>query len=333
LEASDHNRLLVKLSRLYYEDELTQSEIAERLRLSRQKVQRLLREARSEGIVQIGIRPITGIFSDLEKGLEECYGLREAVVVETTSYNQEATVVREVGAGAAEYLLRVVHSEDRIVISWGASLLNMVEALSMKPQIDVQNVRVIQGLGGLGDPNNDMHAAELTRRLAKVLRGEAFILPAPGAAASRAARDAFYNDQQTASGLLKARTANLAFMGIGAPRPESILIREGRIVTWPELAELIERGAVGDMNFRYFDGRGQPIASDLDARTIGLSLEEIKQTGHVVGVAGGAAKYKAIRGALAGQLLDVLITDHVTAQQLLKAKDKPVSSVKVEAEA
>jgi len=331
MEANEHNRLLVKLARLYYEEDLTQSEIAERLRLSRQKVQRLLGEARSEGIVKIGIQPITGIFSDLEEGLEECYGLREAVVVETTSYNQESTVVREVGAGAAEYLLRVVQPEDRIVISWGASLLNMVEALSMKPPIDVQNVKVIQGLGGLGDPNNHMHASEVTRRLAKVLRGEAFLLPAPGAAASRAGRDAFYSDQQVASVLQRARTANLAFMGIGAPRPESILIKEGRIVTWTELAELIQRGAVGDMNFHYFDGRGQLIASDLDARIIGLSLDEIKQTGHVVGVAGGSAKYKAIRGALVGKLIDVLVTDHVTAQQLLKVKDKKVGSIKLEA--
>lgn len=311
---------MVKLARLYYEGDLTQGEIANRLRLSRQKVQRLLREAKLEGIVQIGIRPITGIFSDLEKGLEEGYGLREAVVVETTAYNQELTVVREVGAGAADYLLRVVQSKDRIVISWGASLLNMVEALSMKPLIDVQNVKIIQGLGGLGDPNNEMHASELTRRLAKILRGEAFLLPAPGAASSRAARDALHNDPQIATVLQRARTANMAFMGIGAPRPTSILIREGRLVTWPELAELIQRGAVGDMNFHYFNGHGQPIASDLEDRIIGLSMDEIKQTGHVVGVAGGSAKYKAIRGALEGKLVDVLVTDHVTAQQLLKQR-------------
>ena len=40
--SNDRERLLVKVSRLYYETELTQSKISERLRLSRQKVQRLL---------------------------------------------------------------------------------------------------------------------------------------------------------------------------------------------------------------------------------------------------------------------------------------------------
>src|SRR5690349_4113347 len=104
--ALDNNRLLVKVARLYYEDELTQAEIASRLLISRQKVQRLITQARAEGIVQIAINPIMGVYSALEKGLEKKFGLREAVVVETTAYEHQATVAREVGAGAAEYLLR-----------------------------------------------------------------------------------------------------------------------------------------------------------------------------------------------------------------------------------
>ena len=46
IQTTDHDRLLRKSARLYYEQELTQSEISRRLRISRQKVQRLLQEAR-----------------------------------------------------------------------------------------------------------------------------------------------------------------------------------------------------------------------------------------------------------------------------------------------
>ncbi len=105
IEISDHNRLLVKVAHLYYEDGLTQVEISRRLRLSRQKVQRLLQSARDQGIVQISIRPIMGIIPELETNLEERFGLGEAVIVETTSYEDQDTVAREVGAGAAEYIL------------------------------------------------------------------------------------------------------------------------------------------------------------------------------------------------------------------------------------
>lgn len=318
--AIDSQRLLVKLAHLYYSEELTQSEIAERLRLSRQMVQRYLHKARERGIVQTIIRPLTGIFCELEKSLELRYRLREILIVETTAYNDQAVVAREVGASAAEYLRRVVKSHDRIVISWGGSLLAMVNSFSAGPSIDVENVTVIQGLGGLADPNSEVHASDLTRRLGKALRAQTLLLPAPGIVASRSACHALYHDQQIASVLQAARTANLAFMGIGAPRRDSILVREGKIVSSRELAALAKKGAVGDINLRFFDEQGRKIASDLDDRVIGLTLEEIQQVGLVVGVAGGAIKDKAIRAALIGKLVDVLITDHVTGERLLRGR-------------
>jgi DNA-binding transcriptional regulator LsrR (DeoR family) len=258
-----------------------------------------------------------GIFSDLEKAVETRYGLRETVVVTTSDYDNHATVTREVGAAAAEYLLRVIRSKDRIVISWGESILGMVNAVSYGPRVNIEGVRVIQGLGGLGDPNHEAHGAELTRRLAKALDAEAVLLPAHGVVGSRSARNALLKDRYVSQAFEMAQEASLAVMGIGAPRHDSILVQEGRIVRWAEIEDLMKAGAVGDINLRYFDAHGQAVPSDLDERVIGLTLREIKRIGHVVGVGGGAAKLKAIRGALVGKLIDVLVTDHVTAQNLL----------------
>jgi DNA-binding transcriptional regulator LsrR (DeoR family) len=75
---------------------------------------------------------------------------------------------------------------------------------------------------------------------------------------------------------------------------------------------------VGDFNLRYFDAAGKALASELDDRVVGLALEDFRRIPHVVGLAGGAAKLDAIRGALAGKLVNVLITDHLTAQRLLE---------------
>jgi DNA-binding transcriptional regulator LsrR (DeoR family) len=272
------------------------------------------------GIVKTIILPITGTHCDLERALEDRWRLREALIVETTAYNNQSVVAREVGGGAADYLKRVVRSQDRIAISWGESILGMVNALSVSPPLELKGAVVIQGLGGLADPNDEVHAADLTRRLAKALNGQAFLLSAPAIAASCNSRDVFYKDQFTAAVLERARQANLAFMGIGAPRPDSLLVKEGSIVTWPMLAELMSKGAVGDINLRYFDSQGQKVNSDLDTRVVGLTLDEVRQIELVVGVAGGSAKYKAIEAALRGGLVDVLVTDHITAQELLKLK-------------
>lgn len=314
----DRNRLLVKVARLYYEQDLTQHEIAGLLRLSRQKVQRLLHRAQADGIVRITIHPIPGAFIGLEKELEQRFGLREALVVETSNSDDYQIVTREVGAAASEYLLRILQPQDTIVISWGGTLLGLVNALSANPsRPSFREMSVIQGLGGLGDPGHEVHAADLTRRLAHALGGSAVLLPAPAVAGTPAAHDAIIADPFVQQALEHGRKASLAVMGIGAPRQDSILMRAGQIVQWSELQALQQEGAVGDINLRYFDKNGKLIPSELDDRVIGLNLAEIHAIQHVVGVAGGAAKVPAILGALRGYLINVLVTDHQTAEHIL----------------
>lgn len=314
----DQDRLLVKVARLYYESNLTQARIAQRMRLSRQKVQRLLDSAKEKGVVRIVVEPLQGVHAELERALEERYGLAEAVIVETSNYNDQSVVARETGVGAADYLLRVVRPKDRIVLSWGGTLLGMVNGLRRHPHRELHGVLVVQGLGGVVDPSRDTHSSELTRRLAHFLGGRALLLPAPGVAGNRAARNAFQRESHVTAALEAARAADIAFVGIGAPRQDSLLVREGSIVKWEELEELKARGAVGDLNLRYFDRVGKAIASDLDDRVVGLDLEGFRRIVRVIGIAGGAAKLDAIRGALAGRLVHVLVTDHITAQRLLE---------------
>jgi len=316
--AIERQRLLVKVARLYYEQELTQSQIGARLRLSRQKVQRLLREARDRDVVRISVRPVMGVYERLEQELESRFGLQEAIVVETSAYLDQPAVMSEVGVGAADYLARALRPGDVLVMSWGGSLLGMIEALQAGDGTGAAtDVTVVQGLGGLGDPTQETHAADLTRRLAQILGAQAVLLPAPGVAGSLASAEVYNHDPFVAAALELGASANLAFMGIGAPRRDSILMRQGTIVQWPELLELEKRGAVGDINLRYFDDKGRLIPSELNDRVVGLTLDQIRGVDTVVGVAGGEAKLKAIQGAVQGKLLDVLVTDHITAEKLV----------------
>ena len=313
------NDLLVKIAKLYYLDDLTQLQISRRLGLSRQKVQRLIQTAREKGIVRITIQPSWNTSADLERRLERQFSLEEAIVVETAEYDDHDRVAPALGAAGADYLLRVVSDGDSIAISWGSTLRAVVDALPRlgKP---LHNVRVIQALGGLGNPNTEVHASDLTRRMAQIFAAEAFLLPAPGVVKTAAAHEAPLEDFYVAQALAAARKANIAVMSLGVPRQDSLLMREGQIVSWPELTSLREQGAVGDINLRYFDGQGQAIPSDLDGRTISLTIEEIRRIDRVVVVAGGRRKFKAIAAALHGRIPDVLITDSTTAKRLLKTK-------------
>ncbi len=79
-------------------------------------------------------------------------------------------------------------------------------------------------------------------------------------------------------------------------------------------------GGVGDICLRFFDREGVPVSTPLDARVIGMTLEQLRGVKRAVAVAGGTRKRTAIRAALQGGMVNVLITDRFTAQHLIDGK-------------
>lgn len=109
----------------------------------------------------------------------------------------------------------------------------------------------------------------------------------------------------------------LALVGVGATEPSRALASSGNVFSSQELKRLASKGAVGDICLRFFDSEGKPVVTELNDRVISIELEQLRKIKRVVAVAGGRRKVAAIRGALLGKLVNVLITDLTTAEQLL----------------
>ncbi len=105
-------------------------------------------------------------------------------------------------------------------------------------------------------------------------------------------------------------------VGVGVPTQFSFAARQGGVLSTRDLSELSNLGAVGDISLRYFDAHGRAVVSSLDGRIIGLEREQIRRIPCVIGVAGGMAKLAAVRGALRGHLLNVLVTDIYVARRI-----------------
>jgi DNA-binding transcriptional regulator LsrR (DeoR family) len=307
-------RLLSKIGKLYYEQKLTQQEISERLRLSRPKISRLLQRAEEEGIIQITIFSPPGSYAELEQALENRFDLQEAVVVEVENPASPEAVARELGQAAANYLQRTLEPGDVLGLSWGSTLNAMVNAL--RP-VEIEKVHIVQLLGGLGAPEAEVHATDLCRRIARLLNARLTLIPAPGVVNNQQIRQALLSDSHVQAAFDSFSSITVAYVGIGIPSPTSVVIRDGSIISPPQLDELLDLGAVGDIALRFFDASGQPIRSELDELVIGIDHNQLRQGGRVVGAAGGTEKLGAVYGALVGKWIDVLITDHALAQKLL----------------
>jgi DNA-binding transcriptional regulator LsrR (DeoR family) len=308
-------RLLTRVSKMYYEQELTQQKIADRLYLSRPKVSRLLKQARDEGIVQINVLSSPDIYTDLEEKLETKFELLEVVVLEAPEPYLQEIVTRELGIAAAGYFERTVRDGDTIGVSWGSTLSIMIHAL--RPT-EAHDLHIVQVIGGLGPPQAESHATSLCTRMAQTLDSQVTLVAAPGIVDSEEARSVLMSDSHVEAAFQQFGSIDVAFVGIGAPTPTSVVMQDGSIISPGELDELVQAGAVGDIALRFFDIDGNPVSTSIEERVIGITREELRSLARVVGVAGGPEKHEAIRGALLGGLVNVLVTDHLTAEFLLQ---------------
>ncbi|GJG88080.1 DNA-binding transcriptional regulator [Gemmatimonadetes bacterium T265] len=306
--------LLSKVSTLYYLRAQTQQRIAERLRISRPRVSRLLQEAQVHGIVQITVAPPVGLHTELESKLESRFGLEEALVVGADGGGGRggAELRRQVGGAAAAYLARSVAPGETIGLAWGTTLDAMVRALTPIP---TEGVHVVQTLGGIGPADATAYAASVVRRLAGLLGATPVLLPAPGVVASAAVRDALRDDPHLRPALSRLGAIDTLFVGVGSLASNPVL-NDGASFPPGTVEELRAAGAVGDVALRFFDAAGQFVHTSLDDRLLGISAEQLRRVRRVVAVAGGAEKANAIHAALKAGILHVLITDQRTAREL-----------------
>jgi DNA-binding transcriptional regulator LsrR (DeoR family) len=307
-------RTLYKIAKAYYEDGLTQEQIGQRLGLSRVKVSRMLQRAREENVVRITVVAPQDPNADLERAIEAQFGLDEAVVV-TPPSEDRMSILQALGTAGAQCVVRYLQGDAVLALTWGTTLLSVVDALPAK---NWAQLRVVQMLGGLGSPEADVYGADLARRTAEAFGARLRIVPAPGIVGSKMVRDALLAEPQISGTLELAARADVALVGIGQPSSGSVVMQAG-ILSASDLTRLHELGAVGDIALRFFDREGRAVEHEINERIIGPTLAQIRSMRRVIGVAGGRGKREVVRAALRGALVDVLVTDQETAQWLCDA--------------
>jgi len=307
--------LKVKISKLYYQQNLSKVDISKKLRTSRFKIARLLEDAVKEGIVTINIKEPKNTYLDLENNLEEKFRIFRAYVVDSSSdYN---LTKRNLGRAAANCLDNIVYDGDIIGIAWGTTIYEMINALPAK--IDKKNISVVQLTGGLDQIETKYNAIELSSRLSKTFNSSCYQLYAPAIVDSIQIKKLLLSDSSIKRTLDMFSKVNIAIVGIGSvsPKPSTLLYKEG-FLKEKDIKKIFLSHAAGDINTYFYDVNGNNCKSELEDRAVGMNIEQLKRVRHVIGVAGGEFKAKAILAALKGKIINILVTDYKTAKILLE---------------
>ena len=313
---TDQLRLLLKVARLYHEQNVLQPEIAHRLHISQARVSRLLKQAQAEGIVRTTVVAPEGMQTHLEEALESAYGLREAVVVDCFD-DSEQSIVRDLGVATASYLEASLTGGDVVGISsWSATLLAAVDAMRRLPRVAADRVAAAHRRGRQPGGRAACGAPHATLRRAD--GREADLPPGAGDRAVRAGAQGAAAGPVRQGGDGGARRRQPRARGHRRAGAVAACSRAAATSTPSGSSRALgERGAVGDVCLRFFDADGKPVSTDVDKRVIGVTLQQLTSAERSVGVAGGERKYDAIRGAVRGGWINVLITDVATAERLV----------------
>jgi len=297
---------------LYYQEEMTQNDIAETMGISRATVFAYLSEARQRGIVSISIEQGRLASLTLAQLLKSHFGLRDCFVVPNGTDDQ--TLGARLGAAGALTLRKFLKSGDTLAVSGGRTVMAVGDNLRIA---GLQDVTVVQAIGG-AIARNPVSPAQCASAFAMAVNATCVNLSAPAVASSAEAREVMVAEPLVTGQLGILLRANKALFGIASLRPNASLYSDG-VFDVADLQSYIDGDAVGVLVSRFIDARGQLVEGTLDDRVIGLSLDDLLRIDLRICVAGGFDKVPAILAALRRGYPNVFITDTATARGILRA--------------
>lgn len=308
----DDVHLMVKVCDLYYNQNINQQQIAKSLNLSRPTVSRLLASAREQGIVQINISNLDEIkYWELERKLEKKYNLKNVLIAD--SYSDDETLKEVLGQMASRYLEYIIKDGYTVGVTMGSTLSQVVSKLQNP---SAKNVIFVPLIGGMGQLRMELHSNSLAEKLSRTYGSKFVPLHAPARVSNAMIRDELIREDSLNKALRLAERLDVAVVGIGYPHEGSSIEATGYFKE-NEIEFLKSRNVAGEINMQFYDINGDTAPFENDNNVIGMDIHKLKRVSHSIGVAGGIEKLAAIRGALAGQYINSLITDIQCASVLI----------------
>ena len=300
---------------MYYMEGLSQNEIAARLFISRSRVSRMLQEARNIGLVEIKVHFVTERCPQLESALRQAYGLKDIRVYNDVGHNLTETF-EMVCSAAGEYLQTHLRPNSIVGITRGAVLAEVIKALKAQ---EPMNLKCVQVMGQEADPDPEVAAPDLIRKIISKFGGQAYYLNTPIYVNNEHLKRALLAESCIRETIELAEKADIIVLGVGmlsAATRSSAVWRD--FVQDSVFDQLESLGGVGYILGRVFDKEGRLLDHPLNQRIVGLEPEALRNIPRAIGVVSGVERSRAAEAALSGKYFNILITDRGCAEQIMK---------------
>jgi DNA-binding transcriptional regulator LsrR (DeoR family) len=308
-------QLTTRAAWLYFVAGLTQAQIGKKLGINRIRINRLLAQAREQGMVQIRITGRLADCVELEERLTSRFGLEGAVVVPTPP--NQALIPHVIGAAAGNVLAERLKDGMSVGVGWGRTLRLSLRSVPRRP---LRKLSVVSLMGGL-TRGAAMNPHETASHLADLVDAQCYYIAAPALADSEATRDVILGQPAIRDVFDRIERLDLALVSVGDLHPKSTIAQVG-LVGGEDIESLQKAGAAGDLCCHWLDELGRVVDHPLNRRAIAPPPSALKQIPCVIVPSGGPHKIGILHGALHAGMINVLITDEVTAAGVLARAER-----------
>ena len=306
--ADEAEQLRARVAWYYFMGGMTQQEIANRLGLTRVRVNRIVGQVRTDGSVRIEVRlPLAGCVA-LEERLRERYALAEVRVVPTVP--DETDLQRVIGEAAAAMLEPRLAPGLGVAVGWGRTLRAAVARIAPRR---LEGSWVVSLMGGLAR-GSGTNTFEVSTALAQAIGAECFYFTAPIYCPSRESKATLLTHYGVAETMRRAKACDVALVTCGDLSTRSLLGATQAVREHTEGLRAV--GAVGDLLGVFCNAEGEPVAHPLNARVMALPPDDLKRVPVSIMAAGGPHKAPVLRGLLRAGYVNRLATDEATAEAL-----------------
>lgn len=309
LTHKDH--LALDVAHLYHEAGLTQAEVAERVHLSRPTVSKLLAHALQRGFVRVEVWDPREHDTSVIDSLVECFDLTEIRLVAAPPH-LPGYAHAALGAQGADLLSTIVRDGDVLAVQGSSLLADVVRCLTPTP---LRSARVVQMARSLADCLSGREETTSPPLLASALGAQPVPLPGPLVADSVPEANRLRLTGPMREPLAALGSARIALF-TAAPASRLLPLLDRLDLTEEEGSTLREH-AVGEICGRIVDADGCVCLPDLNNRTLGISLTELRHIEQKVLLARGQDCAPVVRAALSNGYVDRLVVDAVTAREVL----------------
>lgn len=296
--------ILNRVAWMYYYGNMKQQDIADKLKISRVTVNRMLKQAQEDGIVEITINPEYLKMYEYEDELKTKSDLDHVIVVPDTN-DIEGSLCR----GTAHLFNDVLDSKGKLGIGL-SSTLKYLHKYIKEDKIDFE---AVISICGASYPDLSMTPLNVGFTLADALKVSYYTIWAPVLISRESNIDLIKQDMYISKVLEMAAEVDFAIVGIGDV--DSSRLTEIGYIAESELEEVKSKGAIGEIIGNYYDLEGSPVESTITERLVSV---DFPMKCPVIGVAGGENKIIPILGAIKSGLIQGLVVNESVAKELCK---------------